>query len=40
MGADQNGNESVKGMVSGRDIVLWRSGIYPGENTGIDQSDE
>ena len=32
MGTDQNGNESGTGMVSGRNTVLWQSGIHPGEN--------
>ena len=39
MGADQNGDESGKGMVSGRNTVLRRSGIYLGENTGIGYAD-
>ena len=39
MGADQNGDESGKEMVSGRNTVLRRSGIYPGENTGIGYAD-
>ena len=37
---DQNGNEYSKGMVSGGNTVLWRSGICSGENTRINQSDE
>ena len=28
-----------KGMVSGRNTVLWESGIYPGENKGIGYAD-
>ena len=39
MGADQNGDESGKGMVSGRNTVLRRFGIYLGENTGIGYAD-
>ena len=39
MGTNQNGDESGKGMVSGRNTVLWGSGIYPGENTGIGYAD-
>ena len=39
MGSDQNGDESGKGMVSGRNTVLRRFGIYLGENTGIGYAD-
>ena len=39
MGTNKNGDESGKGMVSGRNTVLWGSGIYPGENTGIGYAD-
>ena len=39
MGVDQNGDESGKGMVSGRNTVLRRFGIYLGENTGIGYAD-
>lgn len=28
-----------EGMVSGRNTVLWGSGIYPGDNTGIGYAD-
>ena len=38
-GSDQNGDESGKGMVSGRNTVLRRFGIYLGENTGIGYAD-
>ena len=37
MDSEQNGNESIKRMVSGRNSVLWKSGIYSGENTGMNQ---
>ena len=35
MGTDQNGDESGKGMVSGGDTVLWKSGICAGKDTGV-----
>ena len=35
MGADQNGDEPGKGMVSGGDTVLWKSGICAGKDTGV-----
>ena len=38
MGTDQNGDESGKRMVSGRDTLLWRSGICAGKDTWINRS--
>ena len=38
MGTDQNGDESGKGMVSGGDTVLWKSGICAGKDTWINRS--
>ena len=38
MGTDQNGDESGKRMVSGGDILLWRSGICAGKDTWINRS--
>ena len=35
VGTDKNGNESGERMVSGRNTILRRSGIYPGENTRL-----
>ena len=35
MGTDQNGDEPGKGMVSGGDTVLWKSGICAGKDTGV-----
>ncbi len=34
-GTDQSGDEFGKRMVSGRDTLLWRSGICAGEDTRI-----
>ena len=38
MGTDQNGDEPGKGMVSGGDTVLWKSGICAGKDTWINRS--
>ena len=40
MGADKNGDESCNGMVSGGNTVLRRSGVCPGENTGVIQNEK
>ena len=32
---DKNGNESGERMVSGRNAILRRSGMYPGKNTRL-----
>ena len=39
MGTDKNGNESGERMVSGRNAILRRFGIYPGENTRLNLTE-
>ena len=40
MGEDQDGNESGKGMVSGRNAVLRQSGVCTGKDTRINQTEK
>ena len=39
MGTDKNGNEFGERMVSGRNAILRRAGIYPGENTRLNLTE-
>ena len=39
VGTDKNGNEFGERMVSGRNAILRRAGIYPGENTRLNLTE-